>query len=596
MEAVAHVSAPKLSAPSASSHVRSDALASAAPLSTMGVSGAALPAHLRDHVVAMNTSATGSSAAAAALENELLPPITTAPKRTPLQPENMKMEPTIGINNRPLIKRVIVCGAGIIGLTTCYYLAKQGHEVLCVEKEAGVGTQVSYCNGAFLDPALYASWSDERLLRKGLAKGGSGSAPKKAPAANATSYERSTVPHVAAEDLAALDEPPADASTPAGRRPRKNSILVRRHSSGNIKWPTVGKPMKVEMSAFRDTKFWKWGLQFMMNSKAPRANEHGRTIRELGFYSMLKLRELQLSTKKGELEMDQTAQGTVEVFRTAAAYDVTMESDRTRHLEELGMELQPLSPTAGHNLEPTLRPEMFHAGALFSAFGTNGDVHKMCESLYRLCMREGVMFRFNTEVAHVLTDKASVIALQTSRGSLIEGDEFVLALGNSTAPIAKKIGLNLSIYPVKGYVLSVPVSDRFPPPLHNVYAGGHALVSPLGRMLRISGGVDFSNPKKKDSNQKRFDWLLAQAKTMFPDGYLDVAKMQTHVCWRPVTADDVPLIGRTKLTNLYVNAGHGSKGWTLSFGAAALLADEISGLRPQLDMSKFDPHRFGFFG
>ncbi|TYZ57762.1 hypothetical protein PybrP1_005273, partial [[Pythium] brassicae (nom. inval.)] len=608
MEAVAHVSAPKLSARSANSNLRSDTLASAAPLSAMGVSAAALPAHLRDHVIAVNTSSAGAAAAAAALENELLPPIASAPRRTPLQPENMKMEPTIGINNRPLIKRVIVCGAGIIGLTTCYYLAKQGHEVLCVEKEAGVGTQVSFCNGAFLDPALYASWSDERLLRKGLAKGGSGSAPKKAHAASATSFERSTVPNLPAEDLAALDSPPAAAAPaaaagapPSGaaagaRRPRKNSILVRRHSSGNIKWPTVGKPMKVEMSAFRDTKFWKWGLQFMMNAKAPRANEHGRTVRELGFYSMLKLRELQLSTKKGELEMDQTAQGTIEVFRTAAAYDVTMESDRTRHLEELGMELQPLSATAGHNLEPTLRPEMFHAGALFSAFGTNGDVHKMCESLYRLCMREGVMFRFNTEVAHVLTDKASVIALQTRRGSLIEGDEFVLALGNSTAPIAKKIGLNLSIYPVKGYVLSVPVSDGFPAPLHNVYAGGHALVSPLGRVLRISGGVDFSNPKKKESSQKRFDWLLAQAKTMFPDGYLDVAKMQTHVCWRPVTADDVPLIGRTKLSNLYVNAGHGSKGWTLSFGAAALLADEISGLRPQLDMSKFDPHRFGFFG
>lgn len=604
MEAVAHVSssaAPKLSALAPPAQLRSDALAGAAPLlPTMGgVSTAALPAHLRDHVVAVNSTA-NAHAAAAALEGELLPPM-SAPKRTPLQPENMKMEPTIGINNRPLIKRVIVCGAGIIGLTTCYYLAKQGHEVLCVEKEAGVGTQVSYCNGAFLDPALYASWSDERLLRKGIAKGGGSSSKVKKE--SAATYDRSTVSHIPTEELNAVnvaDGPPADAAgeTPAAaaRRPRKNSILVRRHSSGSIKWPTLGKPMKVEMSAFRDTKFWKWGLQFMMNSKAPRANEHGRTIRELGFYSMLKLRELQLSTKKGELEMDQTAQGTIEVFRTAAAYDITMESDRTRHLEELGMELQPLTSTEGHNLEPTLRPEMFNSGALFSAFGTNGDVHKMCESLYRLCMREGVMFRFNTEVAHVLTDKSNVIALQTRRGSLIEGDEFVLALGNSTAPIAKKIGLNLSIYPVKGYVLSVPVSDRFQAPLHNVYAGGHALVSPLGRVLRISGGVDFSNPKKKESSQKRFDWLLAQAKAMFPDGYLDVAKMQTHVCWRPVTADDVPLIGRTKLTNLYVNAGHGSKGWTLSFGSAALLADEISGLRPQLDMTKFDPHRFGFFG
>lgn len=577
--------------------MHSSSIGSSARPPSMGMNTVDLPAHLRDHVVSMTTN---PNANLSSLEGELLPPIASAqaPMRIPLLPENMKMEPTIGINNRPLIKRVIVCGAGIIGLTTCYYLAKQGHEVLCVEKESGVGTQVSYCNGAFLDPALYASWSDERLLRKGITKGSS--SVKHESESSATTFEQSTVSRAAnATSVEVPDGPPADAAgaPPAsGSRPRRNSILVRRGSSGSIKWPTSGKPMKIEMSAFKDTKFWKWGLQFMMNSKAPRANEHGRTIRELGFYSMLKLRELQLSTKKGELEMDQTAQGTIEVFRSAATYDITMESDRTRHLEELGMELQPLTSTEAHNLEPALRSEMFNSGALFSAFGTNGDVHKMCESLYRLCMREGVMFRFNTEVQHILTDKSSVIALQTRRGSLIEGDEFVLALGNSTAPVAKKAGLNLSIYPVKGYVLSVPVSDRFKAPLHNVYAGGHALVSPLGRTLRISGGVDFSNPKKKDANQKRFDWLLAQAKTIFPDGYLDVSKMTTHVCWRPVTADDVPLIGRTKIRNLYVNAGHGSKGWTLSFGSAALLADEISGLRPQLDMSKFDPHRFGFFG
>ncbi|CAI5732226.1 unnamed protein product [Peronospora destructor] len=360
--------------------------------------------------------------------------------------------------------------------------------------------------------------------------------------------------------------------------------------------------MKIEISAFRDAKFWKWGLQFWHNSKKGRSNEHSRTIRELGFYSMLKLRELQANTKKGEIVMDQTAQGTIEIFRSHRELEVTLQSDRSAHLLELGMDLQPLSATQAHNLEPALRSEMYAPGAILSAFGTSGDVHKMCQSLYRLCMRQGVMFRFNTEVQHVLTDKTSVIALQTRRGSLIEGDEFVLALGNSTAPVAKRAGVKLAIYSVKGYMLSIPVAAGFRAPIHNIYAGGYALVAPLGKsLLRISGGVDFVSQKKTNDvsprdQKKRHDWLLAQAKVMFPEGYLDVAKMHTHTCWRPVTADDVPLIGCTKVRNLYVNAGHGSKGWTLSFGAGALLADEISGRRPQLDMTKFAPDRFGFFG
>lgn len=534
-----------------------------------------LPPHLRDHLVSV---AHRNLPPVTSMEGERLPPIDSSrppPMRIPLLPENMKMEPIPGINHRRQTKRVIVCGAGIIGLTTCYYLAKQGHEVLCVEKERGVGTQVSFCNGAFLDPALYASWADVANLRKGL-KG------HRPPPTATTSADGS---------VTVQGGPPAAAAS--------TDVTVAMRSK--TRWPLREKPMKIEMSALRDTKFWKWGLQFWHNSKKGRSNEHSRTIRELGFYSMLKLRELQAQTKKGEVIMDQTAQGTIEVFRNRGELEVTLESDRSAHLAELGMDLQELSPTQARNLESSLRPDMYDSGAILSAFGTSGDVHKMCQSLYRLCMRQGVMFRFGTEVQHILTDKTSVIALQTRRGSLIEGDEFVLALGNSTAPVARRAGIKLAIYPVKGYVLSVPVAEGFRAPIHNIYAGGNALVAPLGKMLRISGGVDFVSQKKTNDEsphdqRKRYDWLLAQAKLMFPEGYLDVAKMQPHTCWRPVTADDVPLIGRTKIRNLYVNAGHGSKGWTLSFGAGALLADEISGLRPQLDMSKFAPDRFGFFG
>ncbi|KAE8986657.1 hypothetical protein PR003_g22899 [Phytophthora rubi] len=544
-----------------------------------------LPPHLRDHLVSV---AHRNLPPVTSLEGELLPPIDhlrPPPMRIPLLPENMKMEPVPGINQRRQTKRVIVCGAGIIGLTTCFYLAKQGHEVLCVEKERGVGTQVSFCNGAFLDPALYSSWSDVANLRKGLSSGRATSATTSA-SADGSSVTVQGGPPAAAASSSSTDV----------------TVSMRPSRGAAAKWPLREKPMKIEMSALRDTKFWKWGLQFWHNSKKGRSNEHSRTIRELGFYSMLKLRELQAQTKKGEVVMDQTAQGTIEIFRDHSELEVTLESDRSAHLSELGMDLQPLNATQARNLEPALRSEMYHPGAILSAFGTSGDVHKMCQSLYRLCMRQGVMFRFNTEVQHILTDKTSVIALQTRRGSLIEGDEFVLALGNSTAPVAKRAGVKLAIYPVKGYVLSVPVAQGFRAPIHNIYAGGHALIAPLGKsMLRISGGVDFVSQKKTGEvspreQKKRYDWLLAQAKLMFPDGYLDVAKMQTHTCWRPVTADDVPLIGRTKIRNLYVNAGHGSKGWTLSFGAGALLADEISGSRPQLDMTKFAPDRFGFFG
>ncbi|DAZ96701.1 TPA: hypothetical protein N0F65_009168 [Lagenidium giganteum] len=563
-------------------------LATPAPRASVPV--ADLPLHLRDLEVVSATKTTAS--VDAAIEKGRAPPLSTAANRKlPLLPEHVKMEPSVG--GRPPSKRVIVCGAGIIGLTTCYYLAKQGHEVLCVEKESAVGTQVSYCNGAFLDPALYSSWADFGLLRRAKAARGG------APTTRATIY---TQLEQSGLNQSTLEQSTVDTSNgpaaAAGELQSSQMSTASRATSGNSRSGCfAGKPVKIEFSALRDPHFWKWGFQFLMNCKRTRADEHSRTIRELGFYSMLKLRELQLQNRKEDLEMDQTAKGTIEVFRHTAEYDAVLASDRRRHLDELGMELTPLNHIEAKNLEPSLLPEVYEPGALLSSFGTNGDVHKMCQALYKLCSREGVMFRFNTDVQDILTDGKQVVALQTRRGSLIEGDEFVLALGNGTAPLAKRAGISLSIYPVKGYIISVPVNEGFKAPLYNIYAGGHALISPLGNMLRISGGVDFSKQRPANqSNQRRFDWLLSQAKMLFPEGYLNVDQMKTHTCWRPVTADDVPLIGRTRISNLYVNAGHGSKGWTMSFGAAALLADEITGVRPQLDISKFNPHRFGIFG
>lgn len=557
--------------------LRIDTLASAAVVAA-AVAPDELPPHLRDHLLAVSDGSAHAS--------ELLPPLAnvTASKRAQPSDSSQPVE----------IKRVIVCGAGIVGLTTCYYLAKLGHEVLCVEKESSVGTQASLCNGAFLDPAMYSSWADMGNLKRAKASArGDGSVSRTiieqsaiAAASRAGECTTHTVELPGGRAADAAGHTKRSAATSSGSSSSGSS------SSGSSGWRGMGKPMKIEFSALRDPTFWKWGWKFYRNAKnKDKADANSRTIRELGFYSMIKLRELQMSAKKGELDMDETAEGTIEVFRNGAELDHVWDSDRKRHLDELGMELQPMDALAAEHLEPALRPDVYEPGAILSAYGTSGDVHKMCQALYRLCIREGVMFRFNAEVIEILTDKTRVIALQTRRGALIEGDEFVLALGNATAPIARRAGLPLSIYPVKGYVISVPVSHQSKPLTHNVYAGGLALVSPLGRWLRISGGVDFSNPNKAQANQPRFDWLLAQAKTLFPDGYLDTKHMKTHVCWRPVTPDDVPLIGRTRIENLFVNAGHGSKGWTLSFGAAALLADLISDLRPQLEMSKFDPHR-----
>ncbi|OQR82008.1 D-amino acid dehydrogenase small subunit [Thraustotheca clavata] len=430
-------------------------------------------------------------------------------------------------------QRVVVLGGGIIGLSTAYYLAKRGHEVLCIEKESQVGMLASFKNGSFFDSTLYSSWADFSAV-----------------------YRKQT------------------------------------HSTKSKK-----SAFRIEAAAWMDPAFWAWGLKFMKNSTSRRAKENGRKIRDLGFYSQRKLQELIRMHPELEEAMEQTAQGTLELFESTGERDEVMHSDRIFHCLENRIPLQPLEAGEAACLEPALNPKVLSPGAMYSSTGTNGDVHKTCVALWNLCRQQGVMFRFDTEITDILVVDNHVVAVQAQNGDLIEGDSFVLALGNNTPRVARLAGVKLPMYPVKGYVLSVPRNtESSAPPLQcNVYAGGNALVSPMrDNTMRISGGADFAGFNYK-SDPKRVAWLFQQAKALFPDNYFDESKLESHVCLRPVSADDVPFIGQTMVENLYVNSGHGSKGWTLSFGSAALLADHISGRTPEINIEKFSPLRFGLF-
>lgn len=526
-------------------------------------------------------------------------------------------------------KRIIVCGAGIVGLLTCYHLAKQGHEVLCVEKERAVATQSSYCNSAILDPSLYGTGSSLRLKnRSPKSSRWSASAsirPSFISRTTISSFFTQTRPSEVSHPESVILETPKEAfNTKTPNRNHNDTIhdenLMQLRptisaKTSKSKWkPSI--PIKVEFKTLRDPSFWKWGMNYLLSNGKQRGAENARLVRQLAFYSMEILKEMQNSHGK-VLEMEAIATGTVELLTNPSDVEWIAKSDRKRHLDEIGMPFKMLDSFEALDEEPSLVPEVVEHGALLCSTGTSGDVQKLCEGLYKLCLRFGVMFRFGTEIQEFLCDSKRAFALQTRNGSLIEGDDFVLALGNSTKTVAKRAGLELNMYPVKGYILSVPVSDGFVPPKRNIYVGGVTLVSPLEGMVRISGGLDFVKPQEGTEGeeterttrrsslfskqtsfthqQKRIEMLLNQAQELFPEGYLDISRMQTHVGCQLATADDVPLIGHTRIPNIYVNGGYGSRGFLLSFGAAALLADVISGRTPELDMSKFAPHRFRAF-
>ncbi|RHY25293.1 hypothetical protein DYB32_008402 [Aphanomyces invadans] len=441
-------------------------------------------------------------------------------------------------------QRIVVCGGGIVGLTSCYFLAKQGHEVVCIEKEAHVGD-----SEMFHDPTLYSSWADV-------------------------------------------------------------SLLYRKHMT--TKKP-ADKPFEVAAAAWLDPAFWAWGLKYMTSATARKAKDNARKCRELCNYSERMLVELMRKHPALDEQMEKVATGTLELFASGADKDDAWQADRIKQcLHEFQYPLHPVDTEEAAAIDPAILPDAMAGGAIFSPLGTNGDVHRTCEAMVGLCKQAGVMFRLNTEIEDLLVVDNRVVAIQTKMHELIEGDCFVLALGNDTPKMAGLAGVKLYMYPVKvgcprsmpvsccrqGHVITIDRNQLFPPLRCNVFSASHTgtVVSPCvdGR-IRICGGAEFAGKAHgvKAVETKRVARLVSQAKMLFPDGYLDESNVHADVCLRPVSADDVPLIGQTTVDNLFVNCGHGAKGWAQSFGAAALLADDISGKIPAMNIDQYSPHRFG---
>jgi D-amino-acid dehydrogenase len=74
---------------------------------------------------------------------------------------------------------------------------------------------------------------------------------------------------------------------------------------------------------------------------------------------------------------------------------------------------------------------------------------------------------------------------------------------------------------------------------------------------------------------------------LFP-GLGAITTVDTWAGLRPATPSNVPLIGRTRLSRLFLNTGHGTLGWTLACGSGRALADVVSGRRPQVSF-RFGP-------
>jgi D-amino-acid dehydrogenase len=410
--------------------------------------------------------------------------------------------------------RVMVLGAGVIGTSCAYYLAKAGHEVIVVERLASPAQATSFANAGGICPGFAGPWAAPGMPRK-IAR-----------------------------------------------------WLFAQHA------PVTVRPRL-------DLHQWRWLIRFLRNCSAERFTRNKARMQRIAHYSKACLKELRAETS---IAFDHGTGGVLQLFRTEAELAGAEKSARV--LTQFGVAHRIVDARDVLAIEPGLRAAaVTFAGGLHLPEDETGDCHKFTVALADILRQRGVALRFDTTVQRLLREGTRIAGVVTDRGTLA-ADAYVVALGSAAAQMLRPLGIDLPIYPVKGYSFTLDLDGRMPAPRSSVMDEHYkVMITRLGTRLRVAGiaeiaGYDVSiRPSGPATVQQSL-------RELFPE----VAKNGAVAAWaglRPMTPDGPPYLGRTGISNLFVNVGQGSNGWTQACGCGRVVADIVSGRRPEIDLEGF---------
>ncbi len=219
-----------------------------------------------------------------------------------------------------------------------------------------------------------------------------------------------------------------------------------------------------------------------------------------------------------------------------------------------------------------------------------GDCYLFCQQLTEMAIKAGVDFKFNVQVNNLLKENNKVTAVDTSIGRL-KADAYVVALGSYSVKLLKPLGITLPVYPVKGYSLTMPLANADLAPVSTVMDESYKVaITRFNERIRVAGTAELTG-FNLDLSEKRQATISMVVQDLFPQaGEIEKAEYWTGL--RPMTPDGTPIVGKTKIANLFTNTGHGTLGWTMACGSARLLADIISGNKPDIDPLGLDSFRY----
>ena len=352
-----------------------------------------------------------------------------------------------------------------------------------------------------------------------------------------------------------------------------------------IRWLLMQhRPLVIRPSI--DMNLVRWGLAMLRNCTAARYElNKGRMVR-LAEYSRDCLKALREQTG---IAYDQRMQGTLQLFRTQTQLDGTAADIAILQRYGVGFELLDRDGCIRH--EPALAGvrDKFVGGLRLPGDET-GDCFKFTQNLAALAAQRGVQFRYGTRIRRLKLAGRQIDGVLTDAGTLT-AEAYLVALGSYSPLLLKGVGIRIPVYPVKGYSITVPIVDASGAPESTVMDESHKVaVTRLGNRMRVGGTAELAGYTLKLHEARRAT-LVHVVSDLFPRGG-DVSRAEFWCGLRPMTPDGTPVLGATRLPNLYLATGHGTLGWTMAAGTGRVIADVIGGRAPGIDMSGLTINRY----
>ena len=423
--------------------------------------------------------------------------------------------------------KIVVLGAGIIGISTAWYLLEQGHQVTVVDRQPDAAMETSFANGAQISVCFCEPWAN------------------------------AGAPFKVAKWLLRDDSP----------------LLFR---------PSL------------DPAQWRWGLSFLTQCTTAAFERNVEQLVQLGRYSHASLKALVADTG---IEYDRLERGILHFFSTQADFEggVIAADIMRRH----GVDRRVLNRDQVLEIEPSLGNfggQIF--GGTYTPSDESGDARVFTQKLARLCAERGATFVYNHDILALSRSGAGVDSVQiasreTRQRTTVKADAFVAALGSYTPALMQPLGECLNIYPAKGYSATLKLKRPQDANVVSLLDDTRKIaISRLGDSVRIAGTAElcgFDLRLDTPTAKVRCEALVKRYEELFP-GVADLSERNYWTGLRPSTPNNIPYIGRSKkAANVWINAGHGTLGWTHGAGSGRALAELIAGRHPAMSFDPYGP-------